>query len=65
MAKKIFTPLTADQVAAEFNAYQFKGYTLTDWVKIDGKNHHVAIVEAEGKIKTYVNGQLQNESEVG
>lgn len=64
MAKKIFTPLTAEQVQAEFNAYTFKGHTVTDWVKIEGKDVHVAIVEVDGKLKTYVNGQLQNESEV-
>lgn len=64
LAKKIFTPLTADQVQNEFNARMFGGYTLTDWVKIDGKNHHVAMVEVDGKIKTYVDGQLQSETEV-
>lgn len=65
MAKKIFTPLTADQIQNEFNARAFSGYTLIDWVKIDGKNRHIAMVEVAGKIQTYVDGQLQNETEVG
>ncbi len=64
MAKKIFTPLTPDQIQNEYSARSFSGYTLTDWVKIDGKKRHIAMVEVGGKIQTYVDGQLQNETEV-
>lgn len=64
MAKKIFTPLTPEQVQNEYNTRTFSGYTLTDWVKIDGKPRHIAMVEVDGKIKTYLDGQLQSETEV-
>jgi len=64
MAKKIFAPLSAEQVQNEYNARAFSGYTLTAWVNIDGKKRHIAMVETAGKIQTYVDGQLQNESEV-
>lgn len=64
MAKKIFTPLTPEQVQNEFHARPFSGTTVIDWVKIDGKKRHIAIVEVAGKIQTYLDGQLQNETEV-
>lgn len=64
MVKKIFIPLTAQQVQNEFHARAFDGTTVTDWVKVDGKKVHIAIVEVAGKLQTYVNGQLQNETEV-
>lgn len=65
MSKKIFTALNAEQIQNEFTGRAYSGYTLTDWVKIDGKKVHIAMVETAGKILTYVNGQLQDESEVG